>query len=158
MSQEFFIISADGSRVGFDRTLIAAYSTVIKAALSKDEKETDVKMDRAATGASLKQIAEYINHHKNVEAPPPKKTPIDEKSDASALLDKWDYEFIQRCKTSDPFLVDLVNLADALQMDNLIEKVTLDLAISLRRTCGNDPQKMFEEYSKRVLGAAAKPA
>ena len=94
---------------------------------------------------NLKLILEYLEHYKDSEPkeiPKPYPEEVDEAFFKSILNDDWAFNFLQKLKLDE--CVNLVNAANYLQIDGLINLLAAKLAYELSNCSVEEAKKKFQ--------------
>lgn len=135
--------TTDDKEVMFDNSLARKYSNII-AALPADV--STVKLNINSKYMNLVKL--YIEHHGAHEAEcpvPPLKISWEIKS---VFKDPWDSEFFQNVLNleKDEKLVHFLSAVEYLDMDIMLRKATLVVALNLVHQVGMDPDKLIEKF------------
>lgn len=147
------IKTTDAQTVTVDRALLEKFSVLVKVALSSDNDVRELALNISHT--HMKLVVEYIEHHSKKETNSPVPPLTVSWTLANSFEDKWDGEFLARVLEieRDTLLIAFCRSVEYLDMETLLKKTTLAVAIGIVRDQGLKSDKLAEEFNKMALSA-----
>ena len=110
---------------------------------SDEDEENEIEL-KEVDGKNLERIIEYLKHYKDIE-PKEIPKPFPERTDdaflRSILNDDWTFDYIQSMTLEES--INLINAADYLQIDGLINILAARLAHEM---CNGDLEELIRKF------------
>ena len=110
---------------------------------SDEDEENEIEL-KEVDGKNLERIIEYLKHYKDIE-PKEIPKPFPERTDdaffRSILNDDWTFDYIQNMTLEEA--IDLVNAADYLQIDGLINILAAKLSHEISNCDAEEARRKF---------------
>jgi len=142
------LVSKEGTTFETERKF-AFISVLVKTSLETDDKATELPIPNVRANV-LKEVVDYINHHKGTE-PPIIEKPLRSKVMKEVCKDAWDAEFIDRIGEDRQLLYDLILAANFMDIKGLLHLGCAKVASLIK---GQPLEKIREILSKGMTPAA----
>lgn len=142
------LVSKEGTAFETERKF-AFISVLVKTSLETDDKATELPIPNV-TAKVLKEVVDYINHHKGTE-PPIIEKPLRSKVMKEVCKDAWDAEFIDRIGEDRQLLYDLILAANFMDIKGLLHLGCAKVASLIK---GQPLEKIKDILSKGMTPAA----